>query len=215
MLSSLVKGPHEHPAGRDAGDSTPVEALTSDEAHAEVRRAQQGDPVALDALVRRHQEDVARVLWRFARQPSDLDDLVQDTFLRALRNLKQWRSDRPFIHWLRRIAANTGRDYYRRHVVRRRWQGENPTGTDDNTPLLEAIDPQLNPAAKAAAEEVKTMLSQLSPDDAALLTLHYMEGWGLHEIAKAYGWTHTATKIRAWRARARLRALYEPDSSTS
>lgn len=193
-----------------------AEPWTPTEAHEEVLRAQKGDRVALDALVRRYHEDVARVLWRFARQRTDLDDLVQETFLRALRGLKQWRSDRPFIHWLRRIAANTGRDYYRRHVVRRRWQVDLPAGEAGDAPapqLPDAIDPQPDPAAKAAADEVKTLLSQLSPDDAALLTLHYLEGWGLHDIAAAYGWTHTATKLRAWRARARLRALYEPQSS--
>jgi len=191
----------------------PAEPLTSAEAHAEVLRAQKGDRAALDAVVRRYHEDVARVLWRFARQRTDLDDLVQETFLRALRGLKQWRTDRPFIHWLRRIAANTGRDYYRRHVVRRRWQADLPAGEDGEAPSLpEAIDPQPDPAARAAADEVKTLLSQLSPDDAALLTLHYLEGWGLQDIAAAYGWTHTATKLRAWRARARLRALYDDGS---
>ncbi len=199
-----------------ASSPPPAEPLTSAEAHAEVLRAQKGDRAALDAVVRRYHEDVARVLWRFARQRTDLDDLVQETFLRALRGLKQWRTDRPFIHWLRRIAANTGRDYYRRHAVRRRWQVDLPAGEDgEPPPLPEAIDPQPDPAARAATDEVKTLLSQLSPDDASVLTLHYLEGWGLQDIAAAYGWTHTATKLRAWRARARLRALYEPRSPVS
>lgn len=174
-----------------------------------MNRARLGDRAALEAIVRRHHEDVARVLWRFARQPADLEDLVQETFLRALRNLGQWRSDRPFIHWLRRIAANTGRDYYRRHAVRRRWQVDIPPEEDGDPPRPEAVDPNPDPAARAAADEVKTMLSRLPPDDASILTLHYLEGWSLHDVAAAYGWSHTAAKLRAWRARARLRALYE------
>jgi RNA polymerase sigma-70 factor (ECF subfamily) len=206
----LVNRPSDSSDGRGARSLPPAETLTPEAAQAEVRRAQQGDRVALDAIVRRYHEDVARVLWRFVRQRADLDDLVQETFLRALRNLKQWRSDRPFIHWLRRIAANTGRDYYRRQTVRRRWQVETPAESGDEAPRPEAADPHPDPAARAAADEVKTLLAQLSPDDAAILTLHYLEGWGLHDIAAAYGWTHTATKLRAWRARSRLRALYEP-----
>jgi RNA polymerase sigma-70 factor (ECF subfamily) len=206
----LVNRPFEPPDGPGASAPPPTETAADDDTGDLVRRAQRGDRAALDAIVRRHHEDVARVLWRFARQPADLEDLVQDTFLRALRNLGQWRSDRPFIHWLRRIAANTGRDYYRRSAVRRRWQVDTPAGGDEGPSLPEAVDPRPDPAARAAAAEVKALLAQLSPDDAALLTLHYLEGWGLHDIATAYGWTHTATKLRAWRARARLRALCEP-----
>ena len=96
------------------------------EAEAEVRRAQQGDRGALDAIVRRYHEDVARVLWRFVRQRADLDDLVQDTFLRALRNLKQWRSDRPF----KKIGRGTGTDRFHAAFYTHRAAhagGRNPT----------------------------------------------------------------------------------------
>jgi RNA polymerase sigma-70 factor (ECF subfamily) len=54
---------------------------------------------------------------------------------------------------------------------------------------------------------VKTLLATLPPDDRAVLTLHHLEGWDLATIAEQFGWTVTATKLRAWRARARLRAL--------
>lgn len=200
--------------GSQDDDARPAAACTAADA-ADVLRAQQGDRQALDALVRRHHDDVARVLWRFARQPADLEDLVQETFLRALRHLGDWRSDRPFIHWLRRIAANTGRDHYRRQAVRRRWVSEPVTGPDGEVRPAEAVDPAADPAARAAANEVKAMLGRLPPDAAAILTLHHLEGWGLHEIAAAYGWTHTATKLRAWRARAQLRALYDARPSRS
>lgn len=205
-----------NPAAPEPSRSPPsADTPLPDETQAWVSRALAGDQQAAAELVRRHHEDVARVLWRFARQPADLDDLVQETFLRALRGLRSWRSERPFVHWLRRIAANTGRDFYRRHAVRQRWQADLPRTPDESTPLVEAIDPRPDPAAAAAADEVKGLLARLPPDDAALLTLHYLEGWGLHDIASAYGWTHTATKLRAWRARARLRALYDsPDSAT-
>ncbi len=206
----MVNRPFEQPDGLGASALPSVETPADDDTGELVRRAQRGDRVALDAIVRRHHEDVARVLWRFAKQPADLEDLVQDTFLRALRNLGQWRSDRPFIHWLRRIAANTGRDYYRRSAVRRRWQVDTVAREGDGPATPEAVDPRPDPAAQAAAAEVKALLGRLPPDDAALLTLHYLEGWGLHDIAAAYGWSHTATKLRAWRARARLRAHFEP-----
>lgn len=183
-------------------------AASSDSDEAWAARAQQGDGAAMELLVQRHHAAVARLLWRFVRTQSDLDDLVQDTFLRMVRGLPDWQARQPFAHWLLRIATNTGRDYFRRQAVRRRWMSE-PKTEDDRDLLPEAIDPAADPAARAAANEAKAILEHLAPDDRALLTLHYLEGWGLPQIAAQFGWTHTATKLRAWRARRQLRALFQ------
>ncbi len=164
------------------------------------------------ALVERHQAAVARLLWRFVKTRTDLDDLVQDTFLRMVRGLPKWRGDQPFVHWLLRIATNTGRDYFRRQTVRRRWTVE-PSGTDEDAVQPEAVDPGGDPASRSAANEVKTLLAQLPPDERSLLTLHHLEGWSLAHIAQQYGWTVTATKLRAWRARRRLKSLFQASAS--
>jgi RNA polymerase sigma-70 factor, ECF subfamily len=174
-------------------------------------RAQQGDTRALETLVLRYQSEMAGLLWKFTRNHATLQDLVQDTFLRVVRGLPAWRADRPFAHWLRRIAVNTGRDHCRRQSVRRRWQVE-PLSNDEDAPMLEAVDSAPDPAARAAANELKETLAQLPPDDRALLTLYYLDGWDLPKIARDFGWTHTATKLRAWRARQKLRALLEKPS---
>jgi len=158
--------------------------------------------------VLRHQAAVSRLLWRFVRSQADLDDLVQETFLRMVRGLPGWSARQPFIHWLLRIATNTGRDYFRRQSVRRRWTVE-PAGPDDRRPEPEAVDPGADPAARAAANEIKSLLAELSPDERTLLTLHHLEGWGLAQIASQFGWTLTATKLRAWRARGHLRSLLQ------
>jgi RNA polymerase sigma-70 factor (ECF subfamily) len=173
-------------------------------------RAREGDPDAMESLVMRHRDAVARLLWRFAHNRADLDDLVQETFLRMVRGLGGWRTGQPFAHWLLRIATNVGRDYFRRQSVRRRHMAE-PDNADAPPPgrgtaVPEAIDPADNPAARAASSEVKEILAGLPPDDRALLTLHYLENHSLAEIAAQFGWTVTAAKLRAWRARGRLRA---------
>jgi len=164
----------------------------------------------MEQLVLCCQSEVARLLWRFARSHADLEDLVQDTFLRVVRGIHTWRPDRPFLHWLRRVTVNAGRDYCRRQAVRRRWTVEPAAaGPGDEAAAPEAVDPAPDPAARAAADEVKRLLATLPPDDYALLALHYLEGWPLADIAENFGWTVTATKLRAWRARARLRARLE------
>ncbi len=170
-----------------------------------VAAAQAGDRAALDALVRRHHEEVTRLMWRFARRRADLDDLVQEVFVRIVRALPEWRPDRPFLHWLRRIAVNTGRDHCRREAVRRRWAAE--PSPDPEAPPPEAVAPGTDPAARLAAEEAKALLAHLPPDDRTLLTLHYLEGWEFARIGELLGWSGPATKLRAFRARRRLQSL--------
>ncbi len=169
-------------------------------------RARDGDRAAAEQLVLRHHDAVSRLLWRFVRTRADLEDLVQDTFLRMVRGLPGWRPDQPFLHWLLRIASNTGRDYFRRQSVRRRWAAE-PVAADGEPAAFDAVDGAPDPASRAAANEAKRLLEHLGPDERALLTLFHLEGWGLAEIARQYGWTLTATKLRAWRARRQLRSF--------
>jgi RNA polymerase sigma-70 factor, ECF subfamily len=194
--------------------SSEVEAARNREALAEpsdeacALRAGEGDRRCAEALVKRHHEAVSRLLWRFVRTRADLDDLVQETFLRMLRGLPEWTPQQPFKHWLLRIATNTGRDYFRRQKVRKRWLAE-PSETQEDNPFPEPLDPGADPSARAAANEVKLLLSRLPPDERTLLTLHYLEGWKLSQVAEHLGWTLLATKLRAWRARNRLRRLFD------
>jgi RNA polymerase sigma-70 factor (ECF subfamily) len=194
-------------------EAAPVSAGAANDPDAELAaRAKKGDRAAMALLVERHNAAVSRLLWRFVKTRADLEDLVQDTFLRMVRGLPHWRGQQPFAHWLLRIASNTGRDYFRRQTVRRRWTVDN-AATPGDLPEPEAIDPGGDPATRSAANEVKTLLGQLPPDERALLTLHHLEGWSLVDIAAQYGWTITATKLRAWRARRRLRALFKTNDA--
>jgi RNA polymerase sigma-70 factor (ECF subfamily) len=168
----------------------------------------QGDHHALETLLARHKDDLTRILWRFTRRRADLEDLVQDALLRIVRGLPGWRDNKPFPHWIRRIAANVGRDYYRRGTTARRWIADHDP--DDGEPEHEATEPSADPAARAASAEVMDYLAQLPPDDRTLLTLHYLEGWDFEEIGRLLGWSAPVTKVRAFRARRRLRALLPP-----
>jgi RNA polymerase sigma-70 factor (ECF subfamily) len=210
----LKSAQHHATAGLHNPGTAPVDSADTPDADAELaRKAQGGERAAMATLVERHQAAVARLLWRFVKTRTDLDDLVQDTFLRMVRGLPKWRGDQPFAHWLMRIATNTGRDYFRRQAVRRRWTVE-PSPDNEHALQPEAIDPGGDPAARSAANEVKTLLAQLPPDERALLTLHHLEGWSLAHIAEQYGWTVTATKLRAWRARRRLKSLFQTSKTS-
>lgn len=155
-------------------------------------------------LVVRHQPEVSRLLWRFVRQRADLEDCTQEVFLRVVQALPRWRPQQPFLHWLRRITINVGRDFCRRRATAGRHR---VTAGDEAALVANAPDPQLDPAARAAADEVIGILVQLPPDDCALLTLHYLEGLDFAAAGALLGWTAPVTKLRAFRARRRLKKL--------
>lgn len=79
-----------------------------------VRLAQSGDLDAFDQLILRHQSTMTALLHRFAPTRADLEDLVQETFVKAWQGLPAWQPLRPFLHWLKRIAVRCGLEFCRR-----------------------------------------------------------------------------------------------------
>ncbi len=168
-----------------------------------VRRAQAGDLEAFDTLVARHQSAMSALLYRFAPNRSDLEDLVQETFLRAWRALAGWRAEKPFLHWLKRIAVRVGLDYCR---ARRRSPFSQLVEARDGDPF-EGMAAAESASAPCEAGEVQAILAQLPPDDRALMTLLYLNEMPLAEVAGHFGWSLANAKIRAFRARHRLKTL--------
>jgi|HubBroStandDraft_3_1064219.scaffolds.fasta_scaffold00157_6 RNA polymerase sigma-70 factor (ECF subfamily) len=160
-----------------------------------IRSSLAGEEDAFAALVRRHQTRVFRLAGRFFRRPQDVEDVAQDTFLRAWRKLPTYRAEAPFEHWLTRLCL---RCVYDR--LRRRTREESSAGD------AELVAPASDPDARL---EVERLLARLSPADRFVLTLLEGEGWTVAEIAQRLGWTQTNVKVRAHRARKRLRRVLE------
>ncbi|MEA2693790.1 MAG: polymerase sigma-70 factor, subfamily [Acidobacteriota bacterium] len=161
-----------------------------------VRQSLAGDTDAFAALVRAHERRVFRLLGRFFRRPEEVEDAAQETFLRAWRKLSTYRAEAPFEHWITRIALRSAYDRLRRHGF--------PTEPLDED--LEAAAPAADPTARL---EVERLLARLSPADRFVLTLLEGEGWSVAEIAEKLGWTAVNVKVRAHRARKRLRKVLE------
>ena len=155
-----------------------------------------GDRDAFAELVRRHQQRVFRLAGRFFRRPEDVEEVAQETFLTAWRKLHTYAGRAPFEHWLTRVCLRT---CYAR--LRRRPPPE-PIENPDRP--VEAGDP-------LARLELERLLSRLAPADRMVLLLLDGEGWSTAEIADRLGWTRTNVKVRAHRARARLRRFVEED----
>ncbi len=155
-----------------------------------------GDRDAFGELVRRHQQRVFRLAGRFFRRPEDVEEVAQETFLTAWRKLHTYAARAPFEHWLTRVCL---RCCYAR--LRQRPAPE---------PLADH-DVPVGPGDPAAGAELDRLLARLTPADRMVLLLLDGEGWTTAEIAGRLGWTRSNVKVRAHRARKKLRRLVEED----
>ena len=171
-----------------------------------VERACKGDLGAFDQLVVRHQGMISRCLFRFCPHQSDLEDLVHDSFIKAYRKLHLWKPTAPFENWLRRIAYNTGHDYFRRS--KRTPTSLSSLGEDSNELLLGRIEDKTDVQEEyQVTEQVQQLLAELPADDRLLLTMHYLEERPLAEVAEATGWSLSKTKVKSFLAKNKLRKL--------
>jgi len=170
----------------------------------DVRRCLSGDGEAYRRLVARHQQRISGIMWRFSRDPDTHEDLVQDVFVEAYQSLGTYGARAPFSHWLARIATRVGY---------RHWKRERREGTIETVPLsewdavLEQPADDVGPAE--AAELLHGLLAQLPPRDRLVLTLRYVEEHSVARTAELTGWSKAMVKVQAWRARSKLRKLFE------
>ncbi|MDZ4288484.1 MAG: RNA polymerase sigma factor [Prosthecobacter sp.] len=172
-----------------------------------IRQAQAGDMEAFDQIVLRHQSTMTALLHRFVHTRADLEDLVQETFVKAWRGLPAWEPEKPFVHWLKRIAVRCGLEFYRRQQRSPLSRLAQPTA-DGRDPLDDLPADTLEAdQQRGALGEAQFLLSHLQAEDRALLTLLHLEQMPLAEIAQHFGWTRINAKVKAFRARQRLKTL--------
>ncbi len=160
-----------------------------------------GDGDAYARLIVRHQARVAAHMWRFTRNRVIYEELVQDVFVEAYLNLRKFRGDASWEHWLLKIATRVGYRYWKQQA-RERGRGTLPLLDHDTAATAPAAG-----SAKEAAEQVHQLLAQLAPRDRLVLTLIYLEGCTIDEAAQLAGWSRTMTKVQAHRARGKLRKI--------
>ena len=173
-----------------------------------IERVRAGDQDAFAELIRRHQKQVCVILARYERDPHRVEDLAQDTFLKVWTRLDQYRSSAPFQHWISRIAVNVALDHIRRATRRIK-----ETGFDDlgETPFdwLRSDQSDREQEKKESRELLHHLLNQLTEEDRRLITLQSIEGRSVSEICEITGGTAVSVRVRAFRARARLRAALQ------
>lgn len=171
-----------------------------------VQQAQKGDIVAFNSLVVQHQEMVFNVAYRIMGDPAVAEDVAQETFISAYRNLGVFRGG-SFKSWLIRIATNRCYDELRRH--KRRPQTSLDAIMDENESFAFLRSPTDGPETHRQRTELVLAIErclQDLPDDQRIVTvLSDVEGYDYQEIATITRATLGTVKSRLSRARARLR----------
>jgi RNA polymerase sigma-70 factor (ECF subfamily) len=166
-----------------------------------IRAAMSGEAGAFSRLYDRYVELVVRRLSHFSGPSGNLDDLVQETFLRAMKALPRFRGDSPFRHWLLRIAVSVALDEQRR-TRRSLWRlFVKPEQMD------EVVSPSRTAEAYADLAAVHRALARLSPRLREVIVLFELEGLPLHEIAAELRVSIHTVGSRLRRGREKLRQL--------
>jgi len=193
----------QHWVSSAAGPAADLEAALDPKADAEdIALSLRGDEEAYARLIRRYQALVARQLWKFTRDPGQLDELLQEVFVEVYTSLGGFRGEAPFLHWVRRITTRVGYRFWK-HQARRR---ERETALDETRELEHPGDFR---EVTEAAELAHLLLAELPPRDRMVLTLLYLEELDTKEIAARLGWSRSLVKVQAYRARQKLKKLLD------
>lgn len=174
-----------------------------------VDRARSGDQAAFEQLVRATYADTYTLAVRLTGDEEDARDVVQETYLRAYRGLKQFRGDAQFSTWLYRITANCASTHLGRRARHR--HDELP----DDAPVADdrrEIDPEHRAENEALRDRLRSAIDQLPPRLRAVVVLRDVYDLPHESIAAELGISETAAKVRLHRARRRLRDELYPST---
>jgi RNA polymerase sigma-70 factor (ECF subfamily) len=179
---------------------------------AAVALARDGDSEAFRALVERHSRAVFRLAHRMTGNASDAEDVVQETFLKAYRQLSRFESRANFGTWVHRIAVNCSIDLIRARPHRE--AGHDATDLEQ-LGSADTAEPGLpSPERLMLSAEVQGRISDamtsLSKMERAAFVLRHFEGQSIDEISQALGLKTNATKHSIFRAVKKMRQALEP-----
>lgn len=186
-----------------------LEPIDHAEERLEVGLAREGDARAFRRIVERHHRSLYFLAARLVGDPSDAQDLVQESFAKAYVNFQRFDDRYRLSTWLHRITLNTCRDFLKSARRRERPTGIDPTDgkADERTSL-----PDEEVALLRRAARVHAALARLKPSYREVIVLKDLQGLGYREIREITGSPVTALKIRVIRARAKLKKLLEAGS---
>jgi RNA polymerase sigma-70 factor, ECF subfamily len=182
-----------------------------------VERTVAGDQKAYELLVLKYQRRIERLIGRMVRDTDLVEDIAQETFIRAYRALAQFRGEAQFYTWLYRIAVNTAKkalgDLKRDPLVSenalRGGDEEDETSAVENE-LTTAETPETVLAAKEIAAAVNSAMDALPEELRQAVTLREIEGLSYEEIAEVMNCPIGTVRSRIFRAREAISVKIKP-----
>jgi len=169
-------------------------------------RIRNGSPDEFGEIVRQYQGLVFSIVYRYERDAHLIEDLAQDTFVKAWKALDQFDGRAPFSHWLSRIAVHVALDHLRKKKRIKNEIGFDELGEDALDWLhSEEERSELDPGQ--AREVLELAFRELSAEERLVLTLQEIEGKSVKEICDVTGWSSVSARVRAFRARAKLKKV--------
>jgi RNA polymerase sigma-70 factor (ECF subfamily) len=176
-----------------------------------IRAAQQGDKAAFEELVRQYDQPVLRLALHLTGSEQEAQDIYQEAFLKAYRNLASFRFECSFYTWVYRIVTNLCMDALRRKKVRRE-ESSVRTGEDgESFDLLDQVaDGRAGPEHELQSKQIglrlQQALSKLSPRERMVFEMKHYQGLKLKTIGEALNTTEETAKNTLFRATQKLRA---------
>jgi RNA polymerase sigma-70 factor (ECF subfamily) len=178
-----------------------------------VERVQQGQKGAFDILVRRYEHKLVNVIGRYVRDPVEVLDVVQETFIKAYRALPNFRGDSAFYTWLYRIAINTAKN----HLVA---AGRRPPGADIDAQeaeqfevdsgLKEYATPERMALRSELVTTIQSAIDDLPEELRTAIVLRELDGLSYEEIAGAMDCPIGTVRSRIFRARDAIERRIRP-----
>jgi RNA polymerase sigma-70 factor, ECF subfamily len=177
-----------------------------------IRAAQRGDRAAFEELVRRHDQAVLRLAMHFTGSDSEAQDIYQEAFLKAYRNLGSFRFECSFYTWIYRIVANLCLDHLRRRQVRKEDAPIALDGEGKPFDVLErvpdgraAADPERGLMNRELSSRIRSALDRLSPRERMVFELKHYHGMKLRNVGEILNTTEETAKNTLFRATQKLR----------
>ncbi|MBL9127960.1 MAG: sigma-70 family RNA polymerase sigma factor [Verrucomicrobiales bacterium] len=171
-----------------------------------VRRVLAGETECFEELIRRHQPRVFATARRYARREDEVQDVVQEVFLKAFERLPGFRFEAPFEHWLMRVAVRTCYDFLRAHQRTRESSFTDLTREEEDWLDRHKTESDAGEEnADAARSLVRRLMDTLPPEFRLVIQLLEIEERSVKEIHELTGWSIPLIKVRAFRGRAAMR----------